>query len=69
MRWMDRRRHMSAASIDAIEQFLAQVDGTGRDIGQGVGLGDEVLLRGEVAGVGLTYENHLVHLAAFPVPV
>jgi hypothetical protein len=54
-------------SIDAIERFLAEVDVSGREIGQGVGLGDEVLLHGVVTGVGLTYENRLVHLAAFPV--
>ena len=27
-----------------------------------------MLLRGEVAGVGLSYGDHLVHLAAFPTP-
>ena len=53
--------------IRAIEHFLAQIDGTGRDSGRGVGLGEEILLRGEVAGIGLFYESSLVHLAAFPI--
>jgi hypothetical protein len=50
----------------AIERFLAQIDASHCDTGKGVGLGDEVLLRGVVAGVGLSYGDHLVHLAAFP---
>ena len=54
--------------IRAIEHFLAQIDGTNRDTGRGVGLGEEILLRGKVAGIGLIYESSLVHLAAFPVP-
>jgi hypothetical protein len=58
----------NADPIRAIEHFLAQIDGTGRDTGRGVGLGEEILLRGEVAGIGLIYENSLVHLAAFPIP-
>lgn len=57
-----------SASIGAIERFLAQVDASGYDAGKGVGLGEEILLRGEVAGIGLSYENSLVHLAAFPAP-
>jgi hypothetical protein len=52
--------------IAAIERFLAQVDASHSDTSKGVGLGDEVLLRGGVAGVGLSYGEHLVHLAAFP---
>jgi hypothetical protein len=55
--------------IAAIERFLAQVDASRCDTGKGVGLGDEVLLRGVVAGVGLSYGDHLVHLAAFPTPL
>ena len=61
-------RPSNADPIRAIEHFLAQIDGTGRDTGRGVGLGEEVLLRGEVAGIGLVYERTLVHLAAFPAP-
>jgi hypothetical protein len=61
-------RPSNADPIRAIRHFLAQIDGTGRDAGQGVGLGEEILLRGEVAGIGLVYENSLVHLAAFPTP-
>ncbi len=52
----------------AIERFLAQVDTAARDTGRGVGLGEEILLHGNVAGIGLTYEDHLVHLAAFTAP-
>lgn len=59
----------SGDPIAAIEAFLAQVDDSIRDIGKGVGLGDEVLLRGRVAGIGLSYGDHLVHLAAFPAPL
>ena len=54
--------------IRAIERFLAQVEAAGRDTGRGVGLGEEVLLHGAVAGIGLVFEGSLVHLAAFPVP-
>jgi hypothetical protein len=52
--------------IRAIERFLAEVGTSERELGPGVGLGDEVLLRGDVAGIGLEYEGSLVHLAAFP---
>jgi hypothetical protein len=55
-------------SIRVIERFLGQVDSAGRDTGRGVGLGEEIVLHGEVAGVGLTYQEHLVHLAAFATP-
>ena len=58
----------NADPIRAIEHFLAQIDGTSRDIGRGVGLGEEILLRGEVAGIGLIYESSLLHLAAYPIP-
>jgi hypothetical protein len=57
-----------AHPIRAIEHFLAQVNVTGRDIGRGVGLGEEILLRGKVAGIGLVYESSLLHLAAYPIP-
>jgi hypothetical protein len=58
----------SGDPIAAIAVFLAQVDASIRDTGKGVGIGDEVLLRGRVAGIGLSYGDHLVHLAAFPAP-
>jgi len=63
-----RSQPSSADPIRAIEHFLAQIDAAGRDAGRGVGLGEEILLRGEVAGIGLMYESSLVHLAAFPIP-
>jgi len=56
-------------SIRAIERFLAQVETTARDAGRGVGLGEEILLHGSVIGIGLSYNERLVHLAAFPAPV
>jgi len=58
----------NADPIRAIEHFLAQIDGTDHDRGRGVGWGEEILLRGEVAGIGLIYESSLVHFAAFPIP-
>ena len=54
--------------IRAIERFLAQVDTAARDTGRGVGLGEEILLHGNVAGIGLAYEDRLIHLAAFTAP-
>ena len=54
--------------VDAVEQFLAQVAGNRADPGRGVGLGQEVRLRGPVTGLGLMLEGALVHLAAFPLP-
>jgi hypothetical protein len=54
--------------IRAIERFLGEVGGAARGVGQGVGLGQEILLRGNVAGIGLTYDDRLVHLAAFMAP-
>jgi len=59
----------NADSITAIEHFLARVDATGGERGSGVGLGEEILLRGGIAGIGLFYEEHLIHLAAFPAPL
>jgi hypothetical protein len=55
-------------AVRVIRQFLADVAAAPTDIGTGVGLGDELLLAGRVAGVGLSYGQRLVHLAAFPVP-
>jgi hypothetical protein len=53
-------------AIHAIERFLAKVDDTAGHGGVGVGLGEEIVLQGQVAGVGLSYEERLVHLGAFP---
>jgi len=55
-------------SIRIIERFLGQIESAGRDTGRGVGLGEEIFLHGNVAGVGLTYEERLIHLAAFMAP-
>jgi len=55
--------------LRAIQLFLARVGAAECGRGRGVGLGDELLLGGPVAGIGLSVEDHLVHLAAFPVPV
>ena len=54
--------------IRAIERFLNQIDGATRGTGPGVGLGEEILLHGNVAGIGLAYEDRLIHLAAFTTP-
>ena len=64
-RSMPRYGRRGPDPIRAIEHFLAQIAGTGRDTGQGVGLGEEVLLRGDVAGIGLVYERSL---GALPCP-
>jgi hypothetical protein len=53
-------------TVGAVEQFVASANACGVEIGQGVGVGNEVLLKGTVTGVGLEYEGSLVHLAAFP---
>ena len=52
----------------SVERFLAEVGATDHDEAPGVGLGEEVLLSGEVVGTGLSFEDILVHLAAFPLP-
>jgi hypothetical protein len=51
----------------AVEAFLARVDAAGHEGGTGVGLGEELVLRGGVSGVGLAVDGALVHVAAFPV--
>jgi len=52
----------------AIERFLAGIDSTDREVGPGVGLGKELRLSGAVVGTGLSCEDILLHLAAFPAP-
>jgi hypothetical protein len=52
--------------LAAVEAFLAEVGRSGFERGAGVGLGEEVLVRGQVSGVGLSIGEHLVHLASFP---
>ena len=56
----------SRDAIRAIERFLANVDASAQDGGAGVGLGEEIVLQGQLSGVGLSYDKGLVHLAAFP---
>ena len=53
-------------SLAAIETFLAQVDNAEQETGSGVGLGEEIVFRGDISGVGLIFEGSLVHVAAFP---
>ena len=58
-----------AAGVDpirAVVEFLARVDAADQEGGAGVGLGEEIVFRGGVSGVGLTYRGALVHVAAFP---
>jgi hypothetical protein len=57
-----------ADSAVTIQRFLASVDRAERDRSLGIGLGEELVMRGDVTGVGLTYENSLVHVAAYPTP-
>jgi hypothetical protein len=52
----------------SIERFLVEIDRTDRDVGPGVGLGEELRLSGDVVGTGLSFKDILVHLAAFPPP-
>jgi hypothetical protein len=59
----------SGVTVASAERFLEQVATAGVDSGHGVGLGEEALLQGGIAGVGLSYDERLVHLAAFPTPV
>ena len=59
----------ATAAVDparAIAEFLARVDAADREGGAAVGLGEEIVFRGGVSGVGLTYGGTLVHVAAFP---
>ncbi len=65
---LDAPAASTSESIGAVERFLARVDATPRDAGTGVGLGEEILLRGAVTGIGLSYMGRPVHLAAFPTP-
>lgn len=52
-------------AVRSIERFLRRVDSADRGTGRGVGLGQEIVLSGEVIGIGLTYKGRLVHVAAF----
>jgi hypothetical protein len=52
----------------SIERFLVKIDQVERDVGPGVGLGEELRLSGDVVGTGLSFKDILVHLAAFPPP-
>ena len=52
--------------VQAIEEFLAQVEAAPTERADAVGLGEEILWKDSVNGVGLEVEGHLVHLAAFP---
>jgi ARG/rhodanese/phosphatase superfamily protein len=52
--------------VQAIEDFLAQVERATREKAGAVGLGEEIVMHDPVEGVGLEVEGRLVHLAAFP---
>jgi ARG/rhodanese/phosphatase superfamily protein len=56
---------LNSDAIRSIERFLRLVGSASRDTGRGVGLGQEIVLSGEVTGIGLTYEGSLIHVAAF----
>lgn len=53
-------------AVDAIEEFLAQVEAATVERAEAVGLGEEVHLRDAVNGIALELDGSLVHLAAFP---
>ena len=53
---------------ESVERFLVEIDRTDRDVAPGVGLGEELRLCGDVVGTGLSFEDILVHLAAFAAP-
>ena len=52
--------------VEAIEEFLAQVEAATVERADAVGLGEEVLLKDAVNGIALELDGSLVHLAAFP---
>jgi hypothetical protein len=62
-------RRAGGDPVRAIEYFLAQMDDSARYTVPGVGLGEEFHLRGGLVGIGLTYDDALLHVAAFPEPV
>ncbi|HEY1445559.1 MAG TPA: hypothetical protein VGF51_11735, partial [Acidimicrobiales bacterium] len=53
--------------LQAIEEFLAQLESAKVEKADAVGLGGEILLQDAVNGIGLELDGTLVHLAAFPV--
>jgi hypothetical protein len=59
-------RRGAANPLGAVQEFLGLVNDCEMESGAGVGLGNEILLRGPVVGIGLHYEGSLVHLAAYP---
>jgi hypothetical protein len=52
--------------LQAIEEFLAQLESAKVEKADAVGLGGEILLQDAVNGIGLELDGTLVHLAAFP---
>jgi hypothetical protein len=54
------------AGVQAIEDFLAQVEAARVERADAVGIGGEILLQDAVNGIGLELDGTLVHLAAFP---
>jgi hypothetical protein len=63
-----KRRRAGGDPVAAIEHFLSRVVDSFRYTVRGVGLGEEFHLRGGLVGVGLSYGDALVPLAAFPEP-
>ena len=62
-----------ADPVSAIEPFFEGINAGAWTTNAGVGLGEELHLRGGLVGIGLvgiglTYDDALVHLAAFPTP-
>jgi hypothetical protein len=63
-----KRRRAGGDPVRAIEDFLTSVVESFRYTVRGVGLGEEFHLRGGLVGIGLSYGDALIHLAAFPEP-
>jgi hypothetical protein len=63
-----KRRRAGGDPVRVIEHFLTRVVDSFRYTVRGVGLGEEFHLRGGLVGIGLSYGDALIHLAAFPEP-
>ncbi|HEX3793876.1 MAG TPA: DUF6569 family protein [Acidimicrobiales bacterium] len=63
-----KRRRAGGDPVRAIEHFLTSVVDSYRYTVRGVGLGEEFHLGGGLVGIGLSYGDALIHLAAFPEP-
>ncbi|HXA34421.1 MAG TPA: DUF6569 family protein [Acidimicrobiales bacterium] len=63
-----KRRRAFGDPVRVIEHFLTRVVDSARYTVRGVGLGEEFYLCSGLVGIGLSYGDALIHLAAFPKP-